>query len=354
LLALRFLLAFRGLLGEREWGLLAKWSESAENWALADWIAHVRAWLLRRYPERVTALINWAGSENVLVRRAAVVSLLIYDPDEKERTQLAVPTRQALRVIEAAMMDTDPLVQKATAWVAREIGREAPEQLFRMLEQQRGKAPKSFMSSAMDGLPERLRLDLIEILKTPPPPTPEELKRAAQKAARDQRAAEKAAVKEAKAVARAAEKAAAKAVKERAAAEAAAARKVVAEEKKAAAAAKKAAAAAKKAAMKEAARKAAAERAAKKAAARAKAGKSRGRAAARRPARGAKARAGAKRPSGGRSSGARGSAKSRARRAGGSRRAPSKGSVAHGRKSARPAPHVRARARSKSGKKRSR
>jgi 3-methyladenine DNA glycosylase AlkD len=356
LLALRFLIAFKGLLGEREWGLLAKWSETAENWALADWIAHVRAWLLRRYPERVTALINWCGSENVWVRRAAVISLLIYDPEEKERTQVAVPTRQALRVIEAAMMDTDPLVQKATAWVAREIAREAPEQLFRLLEQQRGKAPKSFISSAMDGLPERLRLDLIEVLKTPPPPTPEEMKKAAQKAARDQRAAVKAAAKEARAVVRAAEKAAAKAVKDQAAAAAAAVRKAAADAKKAEAAAKKAAAA-------DAARKAAAARSAKKGAtSRVKSGKSRVGAAARQPARAAKTRATAKRPAGksargtaGRSS-ARGSAaaKAPARRDGGSRRAPSKGSTAHGRKSARPAPSERARARTKSGKKRSR
>lgn len=357
LLALRFLLAFRGLLGEREWGLLAKWSETAENWSLADWIAHVRAWLLRRYPERVTALINWSGSENVWVRRAAVISLLIYDPEEKERTQVAVPTRQALRVIEAAMMDTDPLVQKATAWVAREIAREAPEQLFRLLEQQRGKAPKSFISSAMDGLPERLRLDLIEVLKTPPPPTPEEMKKAAQKAARDQRAAVKAAAKEAKAAVRAVEKAAAKAVKDQAAAEAAAVRKAAADAKKAAAAVKKAEAA-------EAVRKAAAARSAKKGAApRAKSGKGHVGATAR-PARAAKTRAAAKRPAGksarrtaGRSSDrSRDSAgaKAPARRDGGSRRAPSKGSTAHGRKSARPAPTERARARTKSGKKRSR
>lgn len=201
LLALRFLIAFRGLLGEREWGLLAKWSETAENWSLADWIAHVRAWLLRRYPERVTALINWCGSENVWVRRSAVVSLLIYDPEEKERTQIAVPTRQALRVIEAAMFDTNPLVMKATTWVAREIGREAPELLARLLEQHRVKASKAFMMAAMDGLPERLRDELIQIMKAPPPPpTPQEMKKAAAKAAKEAREA-KAAAKAAAAVA---------------------------------------------------------------------------------------------------------------------------------------------------------
>jgi len=213
LLALRFLLAFRGLLGEREWGLLAKWADTAENWSLADWVAHVRAWLLRRYPERVTALINWCGSENVWVRRAAVVSLLIYDPEEKERTQVAVPTRQALRVIEAAMFDTNPLVMKATTWVAREIGREAPELLARLLEQHRVKASKAFMMAAMDGLPERLRDELIQIMKAPPPPpTPQEMKKIAAKAAKEAREAKAAAKLAATAAAEAAK--AAKAGKE--------------------------------------------------------------------------------------------------------------------------------------------
>lgn len=208
LLALRFLIAFRGLLGEREWGLLAKWAETAENWSLADWIAHVRAWLLRRYPERVTALINWCGSENVWVRRAAVVSLLIYDPEEKERTQIAVPTRQALRVVEAAMFDTNPLVMKATTWVAREIGRDAPELLARLLEQHRVKAPKAFMMAAMDGLPERLRDELIQIMKAPPPPpTPQEMKKAAAKAAKEAREAKAAAKLAATAAAEAAKRA---------------------------------------------------------------------------------------------------------------------------------------------------
>ncbi|MFN0152494.1 MAG: DNA alkylation repair protein [bacterium] len=210
LLALRFLLAFKGLLGEREWGLLSKWADTAENWSLADWVAHVRAWLLRRYPERVTALINWCGSENIWVRRAAVVSLLIYDPEEKDRTQVAVPTRQALRVIEAAMFDTEPLVMKATTWVAREIGREAPELLARMLEQHRVKASKAFMMAAMEGLPERLRDELIAIMKAPPPPpTPQEMKKAAAKAAKEAREAKAAAKLVAAAAAEAAKAAAA-------------------------------------------------------------------------------------------------------------------------------------------------
>jgi 3-methyladenine DNA glycosylase AlkD len=172
LLALRFLIAFRGLLGEREWGLLTKWSETAENWSLADWIAHVRGWLLRRYPERVTALINWCASPNVFVRRAAVVSLLIYDPEEKERTQVSVPVRQALRVIEAAMKDPEPIVQKAVVWVAKEIGSEAPEQLARMLEENAHKAPKAFTLAAAEGLPERLRRLVTAALNAPPPPPP--------------------------------------------------------------------------------------------------------------------------------------------------------------------------------------
>jgi 3-methyladenine DNA glycosylase AlkD len=172
LFGLHVLLAFRGLLGEREWVLLNEWEEDVDNFALADWIAHVRGWLLRRYPERVSTLLAWCHSENVWKRRSAVVSLLVIEPEEKGHGQIAVPARQALRVIEALLTDKDPMVQKAVVWIGRVIAQEAPEHFMRVLEENRFKAQKATLRSAADGLPERQRKEFLEALERPAPPPP--------------------------------------------------------------------------------------------------------------------------------------------------------------------------------------
>lgn len=169
LFALHVLLGFRGLLGEREWVLLSDWAETLDNWVLADWTGHVRAWLLRRYPERVTTLIQWCSAENPWKRRSAVVSVLVHEPEGGGPSQLAVPARQALRVVEAAIRDQDPAVQKANAWIIREIARDVPEHAARLLDQYKWKAPKNLLRAAADGLPERLRKELLEAMEKPEP-----------------------------------------------------------------------------------------------------------------------------------------------------------------------------------------
>ncbi len=169
LFALHVLLGFHGLLGEREWVLLSQWADTLDNWMLADWTGHVRAWLLRRYPERVTTLVHWCAAENPWKRRSAVVSVLIREPEGGGPSQLAVPARQALRVVEAAILDKDPVVQRANAWILREIARDVPEHVARLLDQYKWKAPKGLLRAAADGLPERLRNELLEAMEKPEP-----------------------------------------------------------------------------------------------------------------------------------------------------------------------------------------
>lgn len=170
--ALHVLLRFHGLLGEREWVLLSEWTDTIDNWVLADLTGHVRAWLLRRYPERVTILMQWCSSENPWKRRSAVASVLLPEPEGGGRAQIAVPARQALRVVEAAILDKDPVVQRANAWIIREIARDVPEHVARLLDQYKWKAPKGLLRAAADGLPERLRNELLEAMEKPEPPPP--------------------------------------------------------------------------------------------------------------------------------------------------------------------------------------
>jgi 3-methyladenine DNA glycosylase AlkD len=171
-LALQILLEFRGLLGEREWVTLAEWSDDVDNAPLADATGRVRAWLLRRYPERVGTLVGWCASPNPWKRRSAAASLVVQEGQEKGPEQLAVPARQALRVIEALLPDKDAAVQKMTVSVARVVAREAPEAVGRTLELLRAKAPKGVLRAIAERLPDRLRKETLVAIERPPDPTP--------------------------------------------------------------------------------------------------------------------------------------------------------------------------------------
>lgn len=118
------------------------------NWDLVDRAApRVIGRYLVDKPRHV--LYDLARSENVWQRRTAVVSTGYFIRQGN--------VDDAFQIAEILCHDEHDLVQKATGWMLREAGKEAPDRLRRFLEQQAAVMPPTMLRYALEHLDKEQR-----------------------------------------------------------------------------------------------------------------------------------------------------------------------------------------------------
>jgi 3-methyladenine DNA glycosylase AlkD len=105
---------------------------------------------LLRFPERAGALLGWAGSANLWMRRGAAVSLVLA---ARRGQQLEL----VLAVADALLEDAEDLVRKGYGWMLKEASRAHPQEVFDYVVSRRERMPRVALRAAVKKLPEQLR-----------------------------------------------------------------------------------------------------------------------------------------------------------------------------------------------------
>ena len=129
-------------------------AKNVSNWAMCDTLCnHTVGDLLMLYPQLAEHLLEWTGSDNRWVRRAAAVSLII-------------PARQGLflslifEIAEALLADPDDLVQKGYGWMlkaASEASASNQQAVFEFVLERKAQMPRTALRYAIEKMPADLK-----------------------------------------------------------------------------------------------------------------------------------------------------------------------------------------------------
>lgn len=126
------------------------------NWATCDTLCnHTVGAFIEKYPSYVTSLYDWARSENMWVRRASAVSLII--PAKR-----GLFLEEAFMISDLLMGDTEDLVQKGFGWLLKEEGRTHQTEVFEYILKNRDVMPRTSLRYAIKLMPEEMRKEAMK------------------------------------------------------------------------------------------------------------------------------------------------------------------------------------------------
>lgn len=123
------------------------------NWASCDMLCnHTIGAFIEMYPDHVSELKRWTGSNNRWKKRAAAVSLII-------------PARKGLflgsifDIADALLLDGDDLVQKGYGWMLKSASEAHPAQVFDFVMARRASMPRTALRYAIEKLSPSMKKD---------------------------------------------------------------------------------------------------------------------------------------------------------------------------------------------------
>lgn len=106
------------------WRVTEPWIDRIDNWAHADDLARVYSWALADDPAGVYPTLQaWNESTELWRRRISIVSLVHYSG----RNAFFMPVDKVIPLLENAVDDDRPMIQKAIGWVLRETSVQQPD-----------------------------------------------------------------------------------------------------------------------------------------------------------------------------------------------------------------------------------
>ncbi|MFZ2286309.1 MAG: DNA alkylation repair protein [Bacteroidales bacterium] len=121
------------------------------NWASCDTLCnHTVGDFIQKYPEFISELKKWAGSENRWVRRAAAVSLII--PARKGKFLAEI-----FEIAEILLPDKDDMVQKGYGWMLKEASKPFQKEVFDFVIRNKSVMPRTALRYAIEKMPPYLR-----------------------------------------------------------------------------------------------------------------------------------------------------------------------------------------------------
>jgi 3-methyladenine DNA glycosylase AlkD len=129
-----------------------KWVDQyVTNWATCDTLCnHTVGKFVEMYPEYLAELKKWARSENLWMKRAAAVSLII-------------PARHGnflediLEITDILLLDKDDMVQKGYGWLLKAASQAHQQVIFNYVVAKKAVMPRTALRYAIEKMPVELR-----------------------------------------------------------------------------------------------------------------------------------------------------------------------------------------------------
>ncbi len=126
------------------------------NWASCDTLCnHTVGEFIEMYPEYLSKLKEFAGSDNRWMRRASAVSLII--PARKGKF-----LNDILELADILLLDKDDMVQKGYGWMLKAASQAYQQEIFDYVISKKAVMPRTALRYAIEKMPKDLRLVAME------------------------------------------------------------------------------------------------------------------------------------------------------------------------------------------------
>ena len=116
------------------WSLMYSWAQDFDSWAIADHACMAGRKRIIADPARIDDIADWALSEHMWMRRAALVITL---PWAREKQLSSVDIARRERILdwaESYVEDHEWFIQKAIAWWLRDLSKRDPKRVATFLQ----------------------------------------------------------------------------------------------------------------------------------------------------------------------------------------------------------------------------
>ena len=126
------------------------------NWATCDTLCnHSVGWLVEMYPDTISNLKRWAGSDNRWMRRASAVSLIV--PAKKGKF-----LDDIFEIAAKLLTDNDDMVQKGYGWMLKVASQVHLAEVYDFVIKNKTKMPRTALRYAIEKMPSELKAEAMK------------------------------------------------------------------------------------------------------------------------------------------------------------------------------------------------
>jgi 3-methyladenine DNA glycosylase AlkD len=142
---------------ETDFQIFEHWINSyINNWATCDTFCnHTVGAFIVKYPSYITRLFDWACSDNMWMRRASAVSLII--PAKR-----GLFLREAFKISDLLTGDGEDLVQRGFGWLLKEESRTHQAEVYDYILRKRDVMPRTALRYAIKLMPDEMRQEAMK------------------------------------------------------------------------------------------------------------------------------------------------------------------------------------------------
>ncbi len=140
-----------------DFNIFERWVDRyINNWASCDTLCnHTVGMFIEKYPDYLSHLKKWAGSDNRWMRRAAAVSLII--PAKK-----GMFLDEIFEIADILLLDQDDMVQKGYGWMLKVASQAYQKEIFDYIIRNKSVMPRTALRYAIEKMPEELKKEAMK------------------------------------------------------------------------------------------------------------------------------------------------------------------------------------------------
>lgn len=142
---------------EEDIGIFERWINTyVNNWASCDTFCnHTVGEFVMMYPKYISRLKQWAKSENIWMKRASSVSLII--PARK-----GLFLNDILDIADTLLLDTDDMVQKGYGWMLKACSQAHEKEVFDYVMLHKSNMPRTALRYAIEKMSKELKMEAMK------------------------------------------------------------------------------------------------------------------------------------------------------------------------------------------------